>query len=1462
MADGGQFAWIFHLDSAHAILQVSKEKFVADLSPSFASEKACLDVYDQAAANYMQALALFGDVHPSLHSTGATPDAPDLRELFGSLDSCDCEECNSIFSAAAYYTDCLDLLYQKATPVYNELVRRRPDLTKILLTCRNTNTAMPYIDLSLELLENFILSHRDVTIAVPAKFASDPFFKDPNYQTTWQATELAANPEHLNYYAYELLKTSVYPESLPFNLPLEEARVYLKHLGAQRNQVMTTFFNGSTIAAFTDFNTCMERLLISPEETAILTGAKTGDGSATNGLWNFYGFDKETLFKQITDPMDTSTPLTAASWLDVLKNRVDIFLQQTGIRYKDLITLRLCDFINPITNIPAQKRKISIIANATVPADDQDTCKLNLLVLDGLDTNDLKKIYRFIRLWRKLNWTMYQLDLAMNAFAPVPDTVPAWQQTLTRISQSDAIAKQLHLPVETILAFYTTINTNSAYIDYFTADYPLVNSLYAKLFQNKQVIFPTDAAFADPAALAGNLDDHIPAILAALQINAKDYNDLKTNASVITGNKLTLANLSALYRNAILANRLQLSIKDFLSVKSLTGIDPFADTVTTFTFLSKVDSLKTSGFSIDLVNYLLRHSFQAETGVAPTDEEIGLFLSELRAALRGIQTLTPELQKNTIAQKFSEKLKISTSSAIKLLHVYLPSGVAPANPLLHIEDDFWATDFSLSPFLKTYDDPVNPSLKIEPSKFVRANAVGTEVQVLVLFDNYMRIAKIATFVNQLKLTDDELENILINSTAIGCTKLNSLPVVSTVNGNFDAFEILVNLIRARDLLPLGTPPLFDILNHAITPVANSLNSWLTGITTRTNWDVDIVTRLVIQSDPALLVPDGGILKTGFPKDFCNGDLLLRISNCISMLKRLGLAPALVAATIQQDLIPGTSQAIKNAAKSKYDEAQWLKLAKPLRDVLRNRQRESLLAYTIYRPDNTQNERWKNSNGIYDYFLIDMEMQPISITSRIKQAICSVQLFIDRVLMNLEFQKNVDATQPHLQVNKEFSDQWNEWRKLYRIWEANRQVFCYPENYILPELRKDKSPIFKDLETDLNQNELNDDNVEAAFGHYLEQLDEVARLEVVGLYHQKENATAIDEAIDILHVFARTYSHPQKYFHRTLEKGEWTPWQKLTIDVDGDHIIPVVFNGRLCLFWLFFNMQSEANNSINPTSSVNSPAKQWHIQVAWSVYHNGKWKGKRLSKKYIKTELLFNEESVLKFQKEQIFVKSEITSNNILRLHIQDVYALTRHPAVANFVSGSFVFDNLNSEPDLEPAIFNLTNDIDNDAIRFPCIPPSETTLVNMQFESNTINQNFFADHVYELNNSGYHLYSDTPGFGVLHNLSNGLYHLVVPSNFKINPLESEFFFQDSKSTFYVLSGLVPSVTVNTPGIRTFFPGITEVLPPYRFKGIIPDPAPREVINHNDPELFFRRQGVTDFVSKGLAANTFNRINTL
>src|SRR6185295_12806154 len=99
-----------------------------------------------------------GSAKPSIAKFAATASAaPDLPTLFGSLDLCDCEQCQSVYSPAAYFVDILKFLddgpkKQGLTPL-QVLFKRRPDLEHIELTCENTTTQLPYVDLTREIME-------------------------------------------------------------------------------------------------------------------------------------------------------------------------------------------------------------------------------------------------------------------------------------------------------------------------------------------------------------------------------------------------------------------------------------------------------------------------------------------------------------------------------------------------------------------------------------------------------------------------------------------------------------------------------------------------------------------------------------------------------------------------------------------------------------------------------------------------------------------------------------------------------------------------------------------------------------------------------------------------------------------------------------------------------------------------------------------------------------------------------------------------------------------------------------------------------------------------------------------------------------------------------------------------------------------------------------------------------------
>ena len=82
-------------------------------------------------------------------------DFPTLRNLFGGLDACACEQCQSVLSPAAYFVDLLRFVENSTgAPA---LTARRPDLFDLELSCDNTQIELPHIDLVIEILETRLL---------------------------------------------------------------------------------------------------------------------------------------------------------------------------------------------------------------------------------------------------------------------------------------------------------------------------------------------------------------------------------------------------------------------------------------------------------------------------------------------------------------------------------------------------------------------------------------------------------------------------------------------------------------------------------------------------------------------------------------------------------------------------------------------------------------------------------------------------------------------------------------------------------------------------------------------------------------------------------------------------------------------------------------------------------------------------------------------------------------------------------------------------------------------------------------------------------------------------------------------------------------------------------------------------------------------------------------------------------
>ncbi len=1422
------------LHSAFSMVKVGERRFVEKYSAALGGEANARETYRKAKQTHATAMNFYlgqavasNSAAPAVISNGGMKQAiakfagvasasPDLPTLFGSLDICECEQCQSVYSPAAYFVDILKFLgdgpkKNNLTPL-QVLFSRRPDLEHIELTCENTTTQVPYVDLTREIMEAAVKARefnvaagRDVSTELtdlnaekmpstfPALFATKGYpvtdkasvridedqtsawlILDTSWsftvkhlgaqlgfdvvawpQTSWTTDELRANPEHVNNAAYTELQKAVYSWSLPLNVPVEETRGYLGHFDMKRTEVMETFFRdpATGATALMDKSIANEYIGVTTEEAKIITGAMTGgpddgDPTTTNGAWDFWGL-KQTGNK-IDDPADGSADPAEGDWDEVLQ-RVSIFLQQSGLAYREMLEVLGSYFINPAIT---SGRKLGIVSTDD---DDATTCnlsKLEIQVVDPQITDDAakkailiatwNKVHRFVRLARKLGWTMRDLDKAIVALQPkTAGELDITADFLVQLSHIQRLSAQFGLPVVNLLSFWATMDTGG-YLDHFIEGESVVPSLYATLFNNRAAA--GQSLPEDPATLSGKLSETKSRIAAALQISIDDLALMLADNNVVSDDILTLANLSRLYRHATFARALNYSTRTYLAALKLIDSTPFATTEDTMKFVDETERIAAAGFSVEELNYLLRHDFAPAFPVAISDAAIAVALESIREEVRKVAadnnfvavtsggtpaTSDPDgdltrrklaslnwdtgiidqliavlnstapdatdiamvkrhMQRYSVPQFEVEldplpaevvftgalKSKIYYDNVENRLHFIGVMTEAERNVLLPLStvaaykqaindlfdapgdnppaagdvfitsseaDTMFATGstpaarfvFVLSkllPYLrKTLSERIviqliGESLKFDSSSarelltnWVNSTADSTKKAIDVFvdpafaesnpnvevtrgafthqFNTFVRLYKIAMLNLKFGLTAEHLQWLFVFGPTSGWLNMNKLPFDSVAPDEplYPRWVRLADLFQLSAALPFSESVLTDVFSSA-RDTNTPINALLGRISQGFSWKLENLT--------ALNGANGFRFQLG---DYKDERALRRLNAAFKLMNKLGASADQCLSWTKDDADEQKfADDVKGLVRATLDDAQWLEKAKTLNDPLREKQRAGLVSYLMLRSDA------RNADELYDDFLVDVEMSPCMMTTRIKQAIGSIQLFIQRALMNLE---------PQVALTPKEAREWAEWRKQYRVWEANRKILLYPENWIEPELRDGKSVFFEELENELLQSEVTMDTAETALQHYLEKLHEVARLDIVGMYRQQEFGSDDVLTLDVMHVIGRTFSVPHAYYYRRqIDSASWTAWEKVEADIQSDHLIPVIWNRRLYLFWPIFTVkQLEKEIKMpSPGTPMEKGEKVIEIQLAWTEYKNGKWSAKKMASPFRST----------------------------------------------------------------------------------------------------------------------------------------------------------------------------------------------------------------------------------------------------
>ena len=1333
------------IDSAQQIYFMGPGQFLAAMTASGVNKIEVKKLYRRAESAYAMVLAMYGQYNTALNGLrpfavpDQTPDAktqaaiatlPNLEALFGSLDYCECTYCRSVYSPAAYFVDVMRFLGERGTHgsginagknVQQVLLQRRPDLGEIELSCDNTNTPLPYIDLVNEILEDTVAPPAAVTLngvieadllagaikpTVLAEFGakSVPIGQDaqvyapdsrgqwavrdarqayklfktgaalqllPTRQTFLSAAELRANPEYTNNNAYIALKQQVFPLNLPFDLWHLQARTYLAHLGVPQPRLLELFqqtLTGGVIRSPTDLQIDCAWLTLTDNEHAILTDSLPGKQP-----WDFWGLAQNAnSIPNPNKPADTTANITG-SWIDVMGS-VDVMLHRSGLAYKELLQLLDMRYVNATGSI--------FIVDTADP--NAANCDTSLFTISNLTADALNRIHCFIRLWRKLGCAMWELDILIPDTNPTPNTIDKriTDAVLQDISRMNRLHEELDLDWRTVFSFYNGID-HDLYVDR-SKDGAAVQTLYQRLFRNKLV--DAVASFPpSPDLIAGSVADRVPGILAALRISEFDLQLILADLGAVTTDPLKDL-LHRIWRIAVLAHGVKFSVDQFLRLKQLWAQDPFANPGATRSFVELCKSVVESGFSVLELDYLLAHRYTPKSGVALEDKAIIVVLQALR---EGLQRITDDvrlkteeaaeayvksklgllpalgkdvdqttaisiidgtwqgtaLERNTLIDALFAGVLDLAVAKVKLAAI--PAGLSAPDRQAAVDARFGYVQPELESFLlrtqkegfvrqkiaevvqlnvpaasallgglhlqgvaHTLLDSINDPHLIDRAADGSYQFALDETSFPAIFEALRLLHKVALMVGKLHMRVDELAWWMDGSHAanMGWMHPKDFPVDTSTQLGIDKWLDIHRFFFWKGALPKAEVTAFEFASHVLD-AAQSSTANLAELAQLTAWDADDIQKLASAFGwiDAGAIPPVDVIKQELRK----ASNLVRLADCMAALRRLGVNAARAVQWAKADPTSAEADGIKQSVKAKYDLAQWLQVIQPIQDGFREHKRQALVGWLVAHPNQANHQNWTDVNGLYSYFLIDVEMGACMLTSRLKQAAASAQLFVQRCLLNLE----VDIL-----AKTDLDPRWKQWKwmKRFRVWEANRKVFLYPENWIEPELRDEKSPFFKELENELMQNDITADTAGTAFLNYLEKLDAVANLEIRAIFNE-----VISAQESVLHVIGRRRSSqtPEYFYRKRINGARWTAWEPVGIDINSNLMVASVFNRRLFLFWPQLIEKSNVPTKVStPTAgqsdtSIPQPDSFWEVRLFWSELKKGKWTPKVLSDQF-------------------------------------------------------------------------------------------------------------------------------------------------------------------------------------------------------------------------------------------------------
>jgi hypothetical protein len=813
----------------------------------------------------------------------------------------------------------------------------------------------------------------------------------------------------------------------------------------------------------------------------------------------------------ITTPDPTGVLARLGSPTSLTDYPVQRFLRQTGLERAELDDVLQLGFNRDLTNVVVVQQ---------APAGELQNFPE---VIQGLTNARVDFLHRFLRLWRSTPWTIEELDLllvSLRAAGVVSTELD--NAVIAGLGQLVEVQRVLHLGVEELASWISPMPVSRAFPRQPAA---ADRALYERQFDLKALFGVKDAATGElnqtftyhhyslntKVPTDTTIDPKTPLILGALGITETELlqllamlrQDIPFDANGNT--TLDRARLSLLFRHVSIARAMKLGIEDLVRAQQLAFPSPKPVATT----LAQVRQL------VELGAWLRSSPFST---------------ADLMFILQGIETGTVKFATSRAA--VTEIVNASKQGSTIDLAVLRTRLATHFNVTLAALDDLlaWSTA-DLSSILT----------QVTPAPAGVAGAVGevpSDVdKTLAVVQGLERIAKLFA---ALQFDANTVGYLTRHKDALGIANLRALTLTHV--RALTQYRTLATLGEGAEAKVQATLDAYVAAGAKVPPGADRVR--LADL-----WQVDV--SLLDSVIVAVPLPPVAV------------DAVARIGEVLAMLGLLGVnAFSLQKLGNDQDFaaLAAARDVARGAFGAKYSEVEThaAKL-EPYEDLINVLKRDALCDYLIGRQPEL---KFENRGDIYSYFLLDVEMSGEFRISRVVAAISSVQLYVHRSRLNLEQSDpalNPNIPDVHVEPAMVPVEEW-EWRQNYRVWEANRKVFLFPESYLDPTLRDTKSPMFRSLEDNLLAQRITEDSANQAYHRYLTEFAEVSHLRVVGTYFDAEEGS--------YYFFARTQQDPPQFYYRKWHRQiTWTPWEKIELAIEAHYVAAQLLHGRLYLFWV-------------------------------------------------------------------------------------------------------------------------------------------------------------------------------------------------------------------------------------------------------------------------------------------------------